>query len=69
MDEIDDGKTTLMVMSDHGFGRKHAATAQLNAWLASKGYLEFRAAGDTSSSGLLRGLYRTVVGRTSRRTK
>jgi predicted AlkP superfamily phosphohydrolase/phosphomutase len=68
MDELDDGRTTLLVMSDHGFGRKHPATGQINAWLASRGYLAFRAAGD-APGGLLRRLYRAVVGRTSRRTK
>jgi predicted AlkP superfamily phosphohydrolase/phosphomutase len=32
----------LLVMSDHGFGRKHPASNQLNAWLTSLGYLTFK---------------------------
>ncbi len=31
----------LMVMSDHGFGKKHAANQQINEWLASRGYLTY----------------------------
>ncbi len=64
--------TTLMVVSDHGFGRKHQAMQQLNLWLASKGYLTMRARNDNSSgitAKILAGLYRAVVGRTSRRLK
>jgi len=68
LDELDDGGTYLMVMSDHGFGRKHPATGQINAWLASRGYLRFRRTGE-SADGILRTIYRKVVGLTSRRTK
>ena len=69
LDELDDGKTCLLVMSDHGFGSKHPATAQINAWLASRGYLRFRRPAGESANGILRALYRKVVGLTSRRTK
>jgi len=31
----------LLIMSDYGFGQKHPASNQLNAWLASKGYLNY----------------------------
>lgn len=70
--------TTLILVSDHGFGRKHPATAQLNLWLESQGYLRFlpeeRAKGVSgrlrrTRCDLLGALYRAVVGKTSRSTK
>ncbi len=70
-------EVTLMVVSDHGFGRKHGATQALNDWLLSKGYLHYRDDDASSTLGAfgsigtraLAGLYKNVVGRTSRRLK
>jgi predicted AlkP superfamily phosphohydrolase/phosphomutase len=61
--------TALIVVSDHGFGRKHPAGTQLNAWLASQGLLAYRKAGTGASSGWLSASYRRLTGATSRRTK
>ncbi len=36
-----DEDTLFMVMSDHGFGRRHPANHQLNQWLASHGFLTY----------------------------
>lgn len=36
-----DEDTVLIVMSDHGFGRKHPASNQLNSWLANQGFLHY----------------------------
>jgi predicted AlkP superfamily phosphohydrolase/phosphomutase len=63
-----DKNTTLLVMSDHGFGRKHAATGQLNQWLESRRHLTCRKPGG-GSRGLLGRLHKTAVGLTSRRMK
>jgi len=63
-----DAQTTLLIMSDHGFGQKHAATAQINSWLASRGYLAFHDIA-AAGGGWLRPLYRRVVGLTPRRVK
>lgn len=64
-----DGRIPLMVMSDHGFGQKHPATAQLNAWLNSKGLLQWRRQAGKNGTGLLREVYRRTVGMTTRKTK
>ncbi len=64
-----DKNTTILVMSDHGFGRKHAATGQLNQWLESQGCLACEKPGGGSSRKLLGRLYRNAVGLTSRRMK
>ncbi len=61
-----DSNVILMIVSDHGFGRKHSATAQLNLWLESKGLLHYR---DEESSNLLGNIYRFVVGKTNRSAK
>jgi len=70
-----DEDTVLIVMSDHGFGRKHATSNQLNRWLASQGFLHYlddRGPGSalqhilTSLSGHA---YRLLVGKTSRTVK
>jgi len=64
----------LMVMSDHGFGPKHPANNQLNAWLASRGYLAYKQ-GDSpvSITSLMRkGLkntYQLLAGKLPRRHK
>jgi predicted AlkP superfamily phosphohydrolase/phosphomutase len=70
-----DEDTALIVMSDHGFGRKHPASNQLNRWLASQGFLHYlddRGPG-TALRHLLTSLfghtYRLLVGKTSRRVK
>ncbi|MCE9613375.1 MAG: alkaline phosphatase family protein [Lentisphaerae bacterium] len=62
-----DADTTLFVMSDHGFGRKVPAGSQINPWLSTRGLLTYRK-GD-GGAGLLREVYKRVVGRTSRRMK
>jgi predicted AlkP superfamily phosphohydrolase/phosphomutase len=62
-----DGHTTLFVISDHGFGAKHVATQQLNRWLAAQGFLAYRRRGIAAT--LLGSVYRTLVGRTFRKTK
>ncbi|MBI5233321.1 MAG: alkaline phosphatase family protein [Deltaproteobacteria bacterium] len=59
---------SLMVVSDHGFGRKHSATGAINNWLKSKGYLAYRGK-DGFFTGLVAGFYKTIVGLTSRRLK
>jgi len=68
-DMLDDD-TTLLVMSDHGFGRKHPASTQLNRWLASRDLLKYPDKGTQSLATRLVGrLYKTVSARASRRTK
>ena len=67
-----DSDTLLLVVSDHGCGQKHPAANQLNAWLASRGYLSYgrEAQGARGpASRLLGGLYRWVIAKTPRRTK
>lgn len=71
--ELDDD-TVVMVMSDHGFGRKHAANVQLNHWLASQGLLTFCRSrtgtdGRSLATRLMEGVYRQVVRKTPRRVK
>lgn len=68
---------TLMLVSDHGFGKKHSATSQLNQWLERKGYLTLQHHKSDISKNhrhrfhmrMLAGLYKIVAGRTSRRLK
>jgi len=70
-DMLDDD-ATLIVMSDHGFGRKHAASSQLNRWLASREYLRYagRQARLSSFGAKVAGMmYKAIIARTSRRTK
>jgi predicted AlkP superfamily phosphohydrolase/phosphomutase len=62
-----DGDTTLVIMSDHGFGQKHPASNQLNQWLENKNLLTYTRA--SNSPGLLGKLYKEVVGKTPRKTK
>lgn len=72
-----DEKVVFMIVSDHGFGRKHCATAQLNQWLESKGYLHMnRRSGSllpkryqSLQAKYLAGIYKAIVGKTSRRFK
>lgn len=64
-----DDDTTLIVMSDHGFGQKHPATNQLNQWLESKGLLTFTKTQKSGTTELLGKLYREVIGNTPRRIK
>jgi predicted AlkP superfamily phosphohydrolase/phosphomutase len=60
--------TTLLLMSDHGFGQKHPASNQLNEWLASKGYLAYNKS-SAGASKMLSAVYRGVVGKTPRKLK
>ncbi|MDY6970924.1 MAG: alkaline phosphatase family protein [Thermodesulfobacteriota bacterium] len=69
-----DPKDILMVMSDHGFGPKHPANNQLNAWLASKGYLSYSSdATPLSVTSIarkgLRDAYQLLAGKLPRRHK
>jgi predicted AlkP superfamily phosphohydrolase/phosphomutase len=64
-----DSDTTLLVMSDHGFGPKTAATSQINPWLASQGLLTYSQHGTSRATHVLRSMYGRVVGMTSRRMK
>jgi predicted AlkP superfamily phosphohydrolase/phosphomutase len=69
-----DDDTVLMVMSDHGFGRRHPANIQLNQWLAQRGYLSFceEAQGNMLNRALtilLGKAYRLTIGKTSRSAK
>ena len=57
----------LLIMSDHGFGQKHPASNQLNAWLASKGYLNYHTPSDFIT--FLKWLYRLMAGITPRKYK
>jgi predicted AlkP superfamily phosphohydrolase/phosphomutase len=70
-DHMGDG--TLLILSDHGFGRKHPATAQINAWLEEKGFLCYEwEAGRALYQGFssaLAGSYRFIVGHTPRWVK
>lgn len=62
-----DEETSLLIVSDHGFGPKHAAASQLNRWLEAQGLLRYRRRGLLVR--LLGSLYRLFVGGTFRRTK
>jgi len=62
-----DANTSVFVISDHGFGAKHQATTQLNRWLEAEGFLTYRREG--MGVRMLGAAYRTVVGRTFRKTK
>ena len=66
LDHLDEN-TSLLVISDHGFGAKHLATTQLNRWLEAEGFLTFRRRGLLVK--LLGSVYRAVVGGTFRQTK
>jgi len=71
LDELD-SDTLLLVVSDHGCGQKHPAANQLNAWLASRGYLTYERAAQGArgpASRLLGSLYRWVIAKTPRSTK
>jgi len=68
----------VMLMSDHGFGRKHPASNQVNMWLRKKGFLKFKSdtEGGKGKSGIslafvraLGILYRIVIGATPRKFK
>lgn len=68
MDELDDD-TTFMIMSDHGFGRKHAATAQINNWLEAEGFLKYKTGGSSVVQSLMGSAYKAVAGSTVRKAK
>jgi len=68
----------VMLMSDHGFGRKHPASNQVNMWLRKNGFLKFKSDSETGQSKstlqgavtrLLGALYRVVIGATPRKFK
>jgi predicted AlkP superfamily phosphohydrolase/phosphomutase len=68
----DDGY--VMLMSDHGFGRKHPASNQVNMWLRKNGLLKFKSDSDSgrTSDALVRALgalYKVVIGATPRKFK
>jgi predicted AlkP superfamily phosphohydrolase/phosphomutase len=65
---------TLLVMSDHGFGAKHPANNQLNAWLAGKDYLSYRKNNflsplQSASRRTLKNAYELIGSKLSRRQK
>lgn len=69
-----DENTILVVMSDHGFGRKHPVTNQLNRWLADQGFLNYLNKGKENFcerlfTTLLGEAYRVLIGRTPRNVK
>ena len=75
LDEAEE-RFTMMIVSDHGFGKKHSATLALNDWLVSKDYLAYKGEDAGSGTGakelgtkVLAGLYKNVVGKTSRPVK
>lgn len=72
----DDGY--VMLMSDHGFGRKHPASNQVNMWLRKNGLLKFKSDSESGrnkssvSDVLVRALgviYKIVIGATPRKFK
>lgn len=68
MTSLDDD-TNLVVMSDHGFGKKHPANNQLNQWLKGRGLLFHTISSKKKDGGLLSKIYREVIGKTPRRAK
>lgn len=70
-----DHDTILIVMSDHGFGRKHPANNQLNRWLASHGFLHYSAGRgqvrliQRRITRLLGKVYQLLIGNTPRPVK
>jgi predicted AlkP superfamily phosphohydrolase/phosphomutase len=65
---------TLLVMSDHGFGAKHPANNQLNAWMAGKNYLSYRQDNflspfQSASRQALKNAYELIGTKLSRRQK
>jgi predicted AlkP superfamily phosphohydrolase/phosphomutase len=64
----------LFIMSDHGFGPKHPANNQLNAWLANQGYLRYHDQNVSmktkqASVTFLKKLYMKLAGKLPRRYK
>ena len=68
MDSLDDD-TTFMIMSDHGFGRKHAATVQINNWLEAEGFLKYKSGGGSVVQSMMGTVYKAVAGSTVRKAK
>lgn len=64
-----DDNTTLLVMSDHGFGQKHPATNQLNQWLESKGFLAYKTKPELGTTSFLARLYKKIISKSPRRFK
>lgn len=62
-------ESTLLVISDHGFGRKHPASNQLNAWLATQGLLRYSRVDVSPWVRLLGGVYAIAEGKTPRQFK
>lgn len=68
----------VMLMSDHGFGRKHPASNQVNMWLRKNGLLKFRSDSEAGQGApklnnffvhALGILYQILVGATPRKFK
>jgi predicted AlkP superfamily phosphohydrolase/phosphomutase len=59
--------TSLLIVSDHGFGPKHSATNQLNRWLEANGFLKYKK--QSIKVSLLAKAHRAVVGGTPRKVK
>jgi predicted AlkP superfamily phosphohydrolase/phosphomutase len=66
-----DDSTRLLIISDHGFGRKHKASNQINYWLEEQGFLRFKGGTDRALSprSVMTSLYRLVSRKTSRALK
>ncbi|GAB4339430.1 MAG: alkaline phosphatase family protein [Candidatus Abyssubacteria bacterium] len=66
-----DDDTRVLIISDHGFGRKHKASNQLNYWLEEHGFLRFKGGTEhrLSPRSLMTSLYRFVSRNTSRALK
>jgi predicted AlkP superfamily phosphohydrolase/phosphomutase len=73
-----DEETTLIIMSDHGFGKKHPAGNQVNMWLRKMGWLKFKTDTEAKAGSSRLGsaftealgvLYRLVIGLTPRKFK
>jgi len=58
---------SVMVISDHGFGRKCPVSSQLNRWLEAHGYLVYESGGDRPN--LVSKALKFVASHTSRSTK
>ena len=48
LEAVDDDETSVIIMSDHGFGALHNSF-NVNTWLNKKGYLQLKQKGDKSS--------------------
>ncbi len=57
LDDLADDETTVIILSDHGFGPLYKAV-YLNKWLAQNGYLTWKSGGSVKLQGALKGVLR-----------